>query len=282
MKLLYENKHTDFYHRTDNNRSTVLTYRPHVHYHIELVYLKKGGARAFIDSVEYTVDEGDLVVVFPNQVHRYEDIGPCPEYDLFIINPELIADIMQSFENQEPEDPVIKKIAKNPRLLTLINILSSESDFPKASREILLRGYLLALFGELLEKITLKSVRSDEGRALRSIIKFCSKNFKQEISLSVLSDRLHLSKYYISHLFSDKLGISFTDYVNSLRVSESCVMLRSGAMSITEIAYAVGFGTLRTFNRAFVKQMGISPSEYRRGENKKDDVEHPLHLQKQP
>ena len=140
----------------------------------------------------------------------------------------------------------------------------------------------MALFGELLEKITLKSVRSDEGRALRSIIKFCSKNFKQEISLSVLSDRLHLSKYYISHLFSDKLGISFTDYVNSLRVSESCVMLRSGAMSITEIAYAVGFGTLRTFNRAFVKQMGISPSEYRRGENKKDDVEHPLHLQKQP
>jgi AraC-like DNA-binding protein len=169
---------------------------------------------------------------------------------------------MQSLENQEPEDPVVKNVAKAPRLLTLINILSSEADFPKTSREILLRGYLFTLFGELIDKMTLKSVRSDEGRALRSIVKFCSKNFKQEISLPVLSEKLHLSKYYISHLFSDKLGISFTDYVNSLRVSESCVMLRSSPLSVTEIAYAVGFGTLRTFNRAFMKQMGISPSEY--------------------
>ena len=48
-------------------------------------------------------------------------------------------------------------------------------------------------------------------------------------------------------------------------------MLRLGDESVTEIAYAVGFGTLRTFNRAFIKQLGCSPSEYRR-ENRNDAI----------
>jgi AraC-like DNA-binding protein len=214
-------------------------------------------------------------------VHKYEDVGPCPEYDLFIFNPELISDLLQGFASREPDMPVIKHIARNPRIITLIEILSTESNFPKANRELLLRGYLFALFGELIDMMTFKSIRSDESRALRSIVKFCSKNFKQDISLTILSEKLSLSKYYISHLFSDKLGISFTDYVNSLRVSESCVMLRSSVLSITEVAYAVGFGTLRTFNRAFVKQMGISPSQYRRGKES-DSLPAESDVQKQP
>jgi YesN/AraC family two-component response regulator len=170
---------------------------------------------------------------------------------------------MQSFENQEPEDPVIKRITKNPRLLTLINILSSEANFPKTSREILLRGYLFTIFGELVERMTFKSVRSDEGRALRSIVKFCSKHFKQEISLSILSEKLHLSKYYISHLFSGKLGIRFNDYINSLRVRSAAEMLKSGNKTITEIAYAVGYNSVRTFDRCFLKVRGMTPKEYR-------------------
>jgi AraC-like DNA-binding protein len=82
----------------------------------------------------------------------------------------------------------------------------------------------------------------------------------------MLEEELHLSKYYISHLFGDKLGIRFNDYINSLRISEACRLLRTSTLSVTEISDASGFGTLRTFNRAFMKQMGMSPSEYRRGD----------------
>ena len=82
----------------------------------------------------------------------------------------------------------------------------------------------------------------------------------------LLEQELHISKYYISHLFSDKLHISFNDYVNSLRVSHACRYLRDGTLSVTEVAAKVGFGTLRTFNRAFSKQIGCTPSAYRAGQ----------------
>ena len=81
---------------------------------------------------------------------------------------------------------------------------------------------------------------------------------------SSLEEALHLNKYYVSHLFSQKLGISFHDYINSLRVSEACRLLLNTEKSITQISEGVGFNTLRTFNRAFTKQLGISPSQYRK------------------
>ena len=62
---------------------------------------------------------------------------------------------------------------------------------------------------------------------------------------------------------SNKLHIGFNDYINSLRVSNACKHLLKTDLSITEISEIVGFNTLRTFNRAFVKQMGITPSDYR-------------------
>jgi AraC-like DNA-binding protein len=60
-----------------------------------------------------------------------------------------------------------------------------------------------------------------------------------------------------------KLQIGFNDYINSLRVSNACKYLVKSEKSITEISEIVGFNTLRTFNRAFVKQMGTTPSKYR-------------------
>ena len=75
---------------------------------------------------------------------------------------------------------------------------------------------------------------------------------------------LHISKYYISHLFSHKLNMRFNDYINSLRISDACRYLRHDTRSITEISELVGFSTLRTFNRAFIKQIGVTPSQYRK------------------
>ena len=57
--------------------------------------------------------------------------------------------------------------------------------------------------------------------------------------------------------------MGFNDYINSIRVSNACKYLTKSDRSVTEISDLVGFNTMRTFNRAFQKQMGMTPSEYR-------------------
>ncbi|MBO7296439.1 MAG: helix-turn-helix transcriptional regulator, partial [Clostridia bacterium] len=73
--------------------------------------------------------------------------------------------------------------------------------------------------------------------------------------------------------FGNKIGTGFNDYINALRVSEACRYLRRTNKSITEISALVGFGTLRTFNRAFIKQVGTSPSEYRKSAPRTTDAD---------
>jgi YesN/AraC family two-component response regulator len=81
--------------------------------------------------------------------------------------------------------------------------------------------------------------------------------------LQTIADELHISRYYISHLFGQRLHIGFSDYINSLRVRSAAEMLKSGNKTITEIAYAVGYNSVRTFDRCFLKVRGMTPKEYR-------------------
>ena len=130
--------------------------------------------------------------------------------------------------------------------------------------DVILKGQMLSFFGELLCRMELTAPREGDSQSLKAVVRYCSQNFTKELSLEILERELHISKYYISHLFSHKLNMRFNDYVNSLRISDACRYLRHDARSITEISELVGFSTLRTFNRAFIKQIGVTPSQYRK------------------
>ena len=264
MKIVYETKTEDFYYRNDDNFRQPLQCGAHLHYHIEIVYMQKGYTKAYVDSDVYEVKTGDLLVVFPNRIHRFEDCDHKNQYRLFIVNPDLAPDLSAAISSENPQDPGIRSADKNPRIMSLIDILGNTQSFATAYRETLLRGYFMSFFAEILGMLPLRPARPDENQSMRAVVQYCSKNFTKDLSLSALEEEIHLSKYYISHLFGDKLGIRFNDYVNSLRISEACRLLRMTKMNITEISCASGFGTLRTFNRAFTKQMNTSPSEYRK------------------
>lgn len=270
MKVIYEKKPQDFYHHDDHGLKTPLQCGAHLHYHVEIVYLREGYAKAYIDSEMFEIQSGDLLIVFPNRIHRFEDTLGKNKYDLFIVNPDIAPEISQRIASENPQNPVIRHAKENPRLVALIEILRDAESFPQSCRQTLLNGYFLSFFAEVLEMMPTRNLKPDENQAMKAVVQYCSNNFTKELSLSILEEELHLSKYYISHLFGDKLGIRFNDYINSLRISESCRLLRTTSLSITEISDVSGFGTLRTFNRAFIKQLGTSPSEYRK--NNRGDI----------
>ena len=126
-----------------------------------------------------------------------------------------------------------------------------------------MRGYLLAFFGILIQKLPVKEIQAKESNVLGVILNYCINNADKPLSLDILEKELHISKYYISHTMSNKLKMGFNDYINSIRVSNACKYLNKTNKSITEISDIVGFNTMRTFNRAFIKHMGMTPSEYR-------------------
>ena len=125
-----------------------------------------------------------------------------------------------------------------------------------------IRGMILTAFSMILERAEFSDEASFSGNTIKSLLTFCEKQYREEISLETLSKELGVSKSYISHIFSDKIHMNFRDYINSMRLNEAKALLGQDDLNITDIALGCGFGTVRTFNRAFKKKFGVSPREY--------------------
>ena len=265
--IKYEKRVQEIYYRDCRESGSSLTCAPHLHSELELVYFTEGEAVAIADSARVTLHAGDVFLSFPNQVHSYVRTTGVEKYAIFILKADLIPEFAEVFRSGVPKSPVIRGVGNDPKLRMLFEMLINacregcESDGFQAAQR---RGYLLALFSELLPRMTVSGFSPGDSDTLRAIVSFCAQNYAENLSLSLLQEKLHLNKYYISHLFNDKLKIRFNDYVNSLRINEACRLLANVEASVTEISELVGFNTLRTFNRAFMKHMGCAPSEYRK------------------
>ena len=258
----YENKKDDFYYRETKFSKTPLQFPAHLHSHIELGLLLEGKTQISIDSREHILEAGDMFICFPNQVHGFKTLEK-EYYMLFIFNPEMVSEFSNQFFTKLPKSGIIKNAADDGELVDILRHIADAYLSSDTHKNLAVKGYLLILFSKLFEKIELYDIQSGDIKLIGAILNYCSKNYNQPLSLSVLERELHISKFYISHTLSNKLHISFNDYINSLRVINACKLLQTTERSITEISEAVGFNTLRTFNRAFLRHTGTTPSKYR-------------------
>jgi AraC family transcriptional regulator len=78
--------------------------------------------------------------------------------------------------------------------------------------------------------------------------------------LESMAKKLNLSKFYFHRLFTAVVGESFSRYVLSRRLNRSLTLILEDQLTLTEIAYHLGFGTQASFTRAFKRFYGIAPS----------------------
>ena len=119
------------------------------------------------------------------------------------------------------------------------------------------------MLGKLLRHYTLTDDPVQDN-AVQQIVRYCSSHYKEPLTVSAVAKALYRSQSYISHTFSERLKISFSDYVNSLRLDEAIRLLKLDGLSIEQVAELSGFPTTRTFHRAFRNKYGISPRGYKK------------------
>lgn len=112
-----------------------------------------------------------------------------------------------------------------------------------------------ALATEQLQKIANKLSQAMKQDALY---------LEEDLSLKRLSDAISVSENQISETLSQFLNTNFFHYVNSFRVEQAKSLLLSTKNQVTSIAYEVGFNSKSTFNTAFKKSTGFTPTGYRK------------------
>lgn len=87
-----------------------------------------------------------------------------------------------------------------------------------------------------------------------------------DISLDSVAEAINISSNYLSALFSNKVGLSFVEYITKKRMAKAKQLLRSTSKRSGEIAFEIGYKDPRYFSFVFKKYQGVTPSQYRNGE----------------
>ena len=264
MIPFYENRVEDLLiHRSEN-----LDFLPHLHAQLELLYVEDGEIENTINGCTRLLKSGDLSVSFPNSVHSYHTpAGRTAHCTILILNLALAGDLINTLLKFHPKDPFVQsdRLHKDVpyAIHTLIDEYNSAPDRPVCSP--LCKAYIQIIISRLLQQMELiTNTDANYFNIIYETIHYINENYMKPLSLMDMSRALGVGKYHLSRIFSDKINVSFSDYINSIRVNRARNMLSNTSTNITQIAYDCGFQSIRTFNRAFHKVYSISPREFRR------------------
>ncbi len=240
-----------------------LRYPAHLHRHVELVLVTQGTVGACVDGERFSVPAGDALISFPNQVHSYDPPRGEERSFVLVVEPDMMSELDALFFSHRPQCGQLHGVVSEELIgyaKRLCELKKAHTLLERTERHAL----LLLLFGKLLAQCELVGVKGESSNAFKSLVQYCTKHYDKALTLSCLEKELHMSRYYISHLFAERMGLGFNKYINSLRVSQACRLLLQPEQSVTAVALLVGFSTQRTFNRAFQREMGMTPSAYRK------------------
>jgi YesN/AraC family two-component response regulator len=100
--------------------------------------------------------------------------------------------------------------------------------------------------------------------AVQQTRRYIDRHFREPLSLEELADRIHLSKYHLSHTFKKYMGVPVNEYIILSRISYAKELLRFSRLSVSEITYEIGFNQPSYFIRTFKERESLTPSQYRR------------------
>ncbi|MBU2645157.1 helix-turn-helix domain-containing protein [bacterium] len=106
---------------------------------------------------------------------------------------------------------------------------------------------------------------TDTTRAkIQSIQNYLTENYAENLTRERLAEIAGISPDHLSRMFKQETGERISDFVNKIRIEKATKLLLESDEKVIAIAYEVGFGSLRTFNKVFLEITGRTPSEHRK------------------
>lgn len=237
---------------------------PHLHYHLEIMYVITGCTTICIDSQEYTLQSGDIAVISPYQIHY--SVDSHAKVAFFIFTPDTLIHMKDKLTRNILINPHIKNnTLSNLAVETLNTVITTRlSDTICYASNTTVIGMLYILLTDIFEKNELKQhFLSKDIESFKPVFKYIDENYTKKISLTSAAKALGFNYYNLSRLFSRYLNISFTEYVNSKRLLLAYTLICSSNKTILEIMYATGYTSERTFYRCFKDYFNMTPMQLR-------------------
>ena len=246
----------------------------HSHTFYELLYcVNSCGAEYLVGSERYRLQQGDIIFVPPGVSHRpllpETMVEPYTRYVLWL-SPEFMARYAQLFPYPFAQKQGLTSMLRTgstrwEHLGELFRKGVQESERQADGWEAAVIGNTITLLTQIKRATVDRTARVPEAEKpelLDRIMAFVEKNYAKGIAISDLSKQFFVSSSTVSHLFKQKMGVSFYRYVTQRRLIAAKTLIEKGAL-LENVAAETGFRDYSGFYRAFKQEYGIGPRQYR-------------------
>ncbi|GGI43784.1 hypothetical protein GCM10008018_03850 [Paenibacillus marchantiophytorum] len=248
----------------------------HAHSCMEFLYVYEGSGQVEVNKQLLDIQPGTLLVFQPFQMHRIVIQGPFVR-SVLMFDPYLLDAGLTPFNGLRKwlhilwKQPLRSQVVQ--QMLGIVGPLErlhqKLTQLPVSRHQEAFILCLLAIL-QLLEPYenelynrTLSKPSPRYSHTAMQMIDWIELHYKEKFDLTQMSEDLHLSTFYLSHAFRESTGSTITEFINSRRLKEACLLLETTTKTAGFIAQEVGFLNASYFCRVFKSIVGMTPKAYR-------------------
>ncbi len=247
----------------------------HRHPYYEICCLLRGACPFLLGDKRIRLRSGDVVVLAPDAFHREfaaESSGP---YQLLWMNfnrgrmgIHLQDHVGEGRFNRQTPSAELKDF---PEGLRIVEAVDGELWEQRVGSFLRVQGLLLELCGHVLRVLSdskepggrKENPDSAQQRRVKRAVEYVRDHFTEPMDLGEVAIHVGVSPGYLSALFTQQAGRTFSEFLMACRLEEAERLLAEPALSVKEIAAKVGIENPFYFSRVFRKRTHLSPSQFR-------------------
>lgn len=239
----------------------------HLHRHAEISYITDGMELFYIEDTPYKLYAGDLIIVFPNQLHKLVTPDYCKAITC-IFDANFTSDYTSLLNNYHMDCCVFHKDELSPATLSALNPLAKTGitkSFKCRPLPFTEKGYLSVILADLFSKHKLIAYDpTSPAFIVTAFFNYVETHLGEDLSLTTIAKNLKLSSSHLSSLITYNTGQSPHTLVNARRLDHARTLLYKTNKPIHEIAKETGFSSERSFYRNFKEKYNKTPLEFRK------------------
>lgn len=229
---------------------------PHYHNDCEMVFVRSGQASVTVDGSEFPLGTGECAFLHGGDVHCIQS-GATSILLVLKVDGDYFGPILSS---GRLAGPLLKADHSVCRVFDVIaKELRCTDGYGSLAADCEVTRLLISVFRKE-ETVSAPSPgrQLHAGRFYDDISRLISEQYAT-ITFDEAAGLMHFSRPYFSKTFRRVFGMTFTHYLNTVRVAVAVEQILDGGRSVTEICFGCGFNTIRNFNRVFKSFTGYSP-----------------------
>ena len=245
------------------------------HYHDchELIYVKNGEVDFRIDKNVYRAKSGSLLVINRFEEHSTNiissdygrislrivpTIDPVEDHYLahlfqIVVNrPENFSHLIEINQNRDVAEHILMELCRENE---------NKDSYSENMCNLLFKQLLICILRN--NSTPLDTDKDKNIDLINNVKRLFETEYDKEHSLNSVSQKYHISPYYLSHIFKSVTGCSVMNYLTFCRIAQAKKLLTKTNLPINEIVSKCGFSDTSNFGRLFKKTTGLSAKDFR-------------------